>query len=385
MLIICLTFSSQALAQIFYLTSGDADTTYIIDLNAGTFSSFNTGALSRAYALGVTDTIVMSDRDNDNAMEYTLAGVPTGNTWVSPGGFDQMLDGTTDGHGTYYGASWAGQGVTISDNGWTNTAQLFDPGFRVMGVAFDSSDDTLWIVNDEVGTVHHYTLGGVELSSFAPGLTGRECCLAYDEATDTLWMTSNSSNVFSNYAKDGTFLGDVTIAGLSPGNTWGGEISIAPPIEVSIDIKFCSNPNAFNCRSRGNTPVTIFGSDELDVSDIDIDSLMLCLEDLSVCTSLLPQDSSIADRGDPTTDDIGASQCAVIDGVEQRFRTPDGLDDLDVAFDTQDLADVFGCNALSKGDASSTLVLVGETNSGRPITSVPIGDVGIDQLVKKNR
>ena len=83
--------------------------------------------------------------------------------------------------------------------------------------------------------------------------------------------------------------------------------------------------------------------------------------------------------------DIGESQCAVIDGVEQDFLNQDGFDDLDVAFHTQDLVHVIGCDELNKGDTSPTLVLIGQTKGGTPITSVPVDDVGIDQLlIQKN-
>ena len=153
---------------------------------------------------------------------------------------------------------------------------------------------------------------------------------------------------------------------------------------VDIDIKFCSNPNGYNCKSRGVTPVTIFGTQDFDATDIIVSTLQLCLTDLSDCTDSEPKNSSQADRGDPTTD-IGAAQCTVIDGVEQDFRNPDGETDLDVAFHTQDVVNLIGCDTLSKGDASPTLVLIGETNDGSQFTSVPIGDVGVDQLlIQKN-
>jgi len=232
-----LLFPAQAFAQSYYLTSGDSDTTYIIDLNTGSFTSFSTAPQFAAYALGVTNRVLMSDRPNSLIVEYSLAGVPTGNTWTGPGTFDEMLDGTTDGRGSYYGASWGSIGVTVSDNTFTNTVLLFDPNFAVMGIAYDSSDNTLWLVNDDDSNVYNYTLTGTQVSSFSPGLSGSECCLAYDEVTDTLWMTSNNSNVISNFSKTGTLLGSVTVAGLSPGNTWGAEIAISgtaapPPVPV---------------------------------------------------------------------------------------------------------------------------------------------------------
>jgi hypothetical protein len=52
-------------------------------------------------------------------------------------------------------------------------------------------------------------------------------------------------------------------------------------VALDIDIKFCSDPNAFNCKKKGVLPVTIFGTDAFDVFDIDISSLQLCTEDLN--------------------------------------------------------------------------------------------------------
>ena len=154
-------------------------------------------------------------------------------------------------------------------------------------------------------------------------------------------------------------------------------------LAASIDIKFCSAPNAFNCKQKGKTPLTIFGNG-LDVSDIDIASLRLCLaSDASICTASGPASWSTADRG--TATDVGAASCAVIDGVEQHFLNPDGKLDLDVAFDSQEVAQLIGCSNLAIGAASEPLVLTGQTLSGTPIESIPVGDPGIDQLVIKNK
>ncbi len=158
-------------------------------------------------------------------------------------------------------------------------------------------------------------------------------------------------------------------------------------IEIAIDIKFCSDPNAFNCKKKGVLPVTLFGSASLNVADIDISTLQLCTEDLSVCTNA-PVASSVADRGDPTSD-LGAAQCAMleVDGglfEEQDYLRPDGYDDLDVAFDANEVQEMLGSFCTMERNAvSGTLVIKGATYEGTPISSVPVGNTGIDQLVKK--
>jgi hypothetical protein len=162
------------------------------------------------------------------------------------------------------------------------------------------------------------------------------------------------------------------------------EIDLDVSLQVAIDIKFCSDPNAFNCRKKGVLPVTIFGTEDFDVDDIDISTLQLCLADGSVCTNG-PTDWSTADRGNPTTD-LGASQCYILDLVEQDYLNPDGWLDLDAAFDANEVQDMLGefC-ASEKGAVSEPLIIIGATFDGIEIYSVPVPSVGIDQLRKVNK
>jgi hypothetical protein len=153
-------------------------------------------------------------------------------------------------------------------------------------------------------------------------------------------------------------------------------IEMISAIEVSIDIKFCRNPNKFKCKGNKDLPVTIFGSGELDVAEIDLSTLQLCLEDLSECTGS-PVDWSMADRGDPNSD-LGADRCAI--------GTQDGFDDLDAAFEASEVQAMLGdfCGGPKNG-VSDALIITGSTIGGTPIFSVPLDDTGIDQLVKKNK
>ena len=190
-----------------------------------------------------------------------------------------------------------------------------------------------------------------------------------------------------NHPPDDGHGGDVTACGSvsdSSDTSTNETVWAVWTLEVDIDIKFCSDPNAFNCKKKGVLPVTIFGTDSFDAADIDPSTLQLCLDDLSFCTSG-PSDTSIADRGDPTSD-LGASMCAIIEEVEQDFLNPDGFDDLDAAFDANEVQTLLGalCSG-SKNGVSSDLVIIGSTFGGTPFISAPIGNTGIDQLVKKNR
>jgi hypothetical protein len=157
---------------------------------------------------------------------------------------------------------------------------------------------------------------------------------------------------------------------------------------IDMDIKFCSNPNAFNSKQKGATPVTIFGSATFDVTAIDRDTLQLCNDAAGLdCTPSGLKSFSMADRGDPTTD-LGAAQCALIDtdgdGVpdtEVDWLNPDGFLDLDAAFYSRDVAALIG--PVSKGDVVGPLYLVGTLFDGSPFTSVPVISTGVDLLVIK--
>lgn len=160
-------------------------------------------------------------------------------------------------------------------------------------------------------------------------------------------------------------------------------------IEVSIDIKFCSDPNAFNCKKKGVLPVTIFGMEDFDVIDIDISTLRLCTEDLILCTQA-PLDYSYADRGDPLLD-LGAAMCAIDPDSGEELDWTDNYDgylDLDAAFEASEVKIILGdfCEDAAKGDVSEALVIIGETYDGVPVYSVPQDDnTGIDRLVKANK
>jgi hypothetical protein len=168
----------------------------------------------------------------------------------------------------------------------------------------------------------------------------------------------------------------------------GGGVPDECAIQVSIDIKFCSDPNAFNCKKKGVLPVTIFGTEFFDlldpVSGLDISSLQLCVAgDLSNCTNE-PKDFTVDDRGTP--DDAGADMCAIDPVTEEELRTlnPDGYLDIDAVFEASEVQAMLGdfCGG-PKEQSSPTLVIIGQTLDGTPIFSAPIGDDGIDQLVKK--
>ncbi len=96
-------------------------------------------------------------------------------------------------------------------------------------------------------------------------------------------------------------------------------------LSVDIDIKPTSCPNPLNVKSKGVLPVSILGSEDLDVTTIDIASIRLA--------DVAPIRSSYEDVAAPVTD---TADCACgTDG-------PDGYCDLNLKFRTQDIVPELG-------------------------------------------
>lgn len=240
------------------------------------------------------------------------------------------------------------------------------------GLAFDGVDlyYTLWLG----GIIFRVTTGGAALADITPTYFSTFPLGQEDLAFDSVTFAPDCA-VWGHNAVEFGQMNFIT--------AYEVPCPVVTERLVDIDIKFCSDPNGYNCKKHGVLPVTVFGN-AVDVSDVDASSLQLCLaSDTTQCTNG-PVDSSIADRGDATTD-IGAAACQIIDGVEQDFLNRDGLDDLEVVFDSQEVTDLVNCDTLEKKDTSPTLVLIGQLNDGTPLTSVPVDDVGIDQLLVQNK
>jgi len=115
-------------------------------------------------------------------------------------------------------------------------------------------------------------------------------------------------------------------------------------IDISLDIKPDSCPNPLNVKSRGVLPVTIVGSEDLDVSEINVASIRF--------ENVAPLRSSIENVGSPE------------DSIDCNYFGPDGFNDLSLKFDTQDIVNAIG--DVNDGDIV-TLKMTGQLNDGTEI------------------
>ena len=122
---------------------------------------------------------------------------------------------------------------------------------------------------------------------------------------------------------------------------------IPEPTTISIDIKPASCPNPLNIKSKGVLSVAILGTEELDVSDIDLSTLLL--------EGAAPLRAAYKDVATPVRDD---SECAcTAEGA-------DGYTDLILKFDRQEV--IAGLGEVSDGELWK-LYLTGTLKDGTQI------------------
>ncbi|MHC5185292.1 MAG: hypothetical protein ACYSPI_13630 [Planctomycetota bacterium] len=121
-------------------------------------------------------------------------------------------------------------------------------------------------------------------------------------------------------------------------------------IEIEVDIKPTSCPNPINVKSRGVLPVAILGTEDFDVSDIDVASLRL--------EGVAPIRSGYEDVSTPLVEG---------EACDCNTEGPDGFLDLTLKFNTQEI--IAALDGLSSGDELE-LQLTGATLDGIPFEGV---------------
>ena len=123
---------------------------------------------------------------------------------------------------------------------------------------------------------------------------------------------------------------------------------------VHIDIKPESCPNPVNSNSRGLLPVAILGN-LVDVDQIDVDTILL-----AGVSPIRHDVEDVATPHTPNTEVVNPNDCTI--------EGPDGIDDLTLKFDTQQVLDALDA---SRGDLIQVL-LTGNLLDGTVIHSYDV-------------
>ncbi len=232
---------SAALAQTSALYVTDGDSARLARVQGGVVTITSTHV--RGYAIAVRNTIWIGDYNGNqpNSIEYTLAGVATGNTTLYTPVF--AVDGAVNANTNYQlgNAFTTNATVYMANANWSNPVPLFNvQGQDLVGITFDNVSGSLWI--SDVNQIYNYGLAGNLISQFAHS-SGRGC-LAYEPSSDTLWYVPNSADHIDQYSKTGTFLGSVSTPGLSS-NNWGAEFEAGTCVGIS---SYCTaKVNSLGC------------------------------------------------------------------------------------------------------------------------------------------
>jgi hypothetical protein len=252
------------------------------------------------------------------------------------------------------------------------------------GIAYDGSDNTIWVSDDVADSICHFDTSGTYLGSISPkdasgnpyttisghvvgkgnimyvGLNGAGTIVKVDKTTgnfmssfatvggrdedlecdvinfaplEVLWSKDAYDNsVYAIEVEEGTCI-------------CAGEPEVIP---VHIDIKPTSCPNPFNMGSKGVLPVAILGTEDFDVTTIDPASVLL--------EGVPPLRWNQEDVATPVGPDADTCECTTYGA--------DGYMDLTLKFDHQTIAAALG--TVSDGEIR-VLTLTGMTYDSIPI------------------
>lgn len=218
----------------------------------------------------------------DKGAEYTLTGsftgVTTTNTSRDVGG--AVWDAAYDGNQYVYAVLMANNQrafVHRCDKNYQNwSGRLFGIGNTILpvsdrpiifGITYDRAKNTLWTGDWNGSKVRQWTLNGTLVSSFdVPGGGARQIgALAYDPTDETLWLVNNAAQVHQQYDRVGNLLS--SYAKITTNQIRGGEIGAGP--DNTAPTVSCPAPVTSECNAPSTRDVTM----TVDLADDDGDAL----------------------------------------------------------------------------------------------------------------
>ncbi len=277
------------------------------------------------------------------------------------------------------GKLWAaaiGQAIWLIDISGANAVGTFqfNPGVGgsglVDGLAYDASDDTLYFSPDVNLNVYHFSLGtggNPALGTLMNTVTPKNAAGVADGAVSGVVVGSDNTlyigrdgfaeirrvdkttgDFISQFATTAGRVEDLTcdpityapkeaILAKDAYNRLYEAFEVEPgtcplpvvEVEVRVDIKPQSCPNPLNVNSKGVLPVAVLGTEDLDVTQLDVTTIQL--EGVS---PLRWEYEDVATPYDPYTRREGKDDCTEAG--------PDGFMDLTLKFDKQEIVAMLG-------------------------------------------
>jgi hypothetical protein len=239
--------STRAQTSELVLTSYYNTAAYVVQ-NGSIVHQFTRATFDDGPGLVVQSTIKMvGQAPGAIGHEYDLQGNQLGGSYPNPGYVD-CYDGATDGAHNWtiahndFASNFA---VIVGDSNWANPQIAFVPNRRSSGIAYDPTDNTLWISNTtgSADRIQHYTTAGVMLAEFPiAAVNGSGYGLALDPVDQTLWMPGafGTQGSLFQYDKNGALLQTLSIPGMST-DVLGAEFNGVPSI-----VTYCTAGTTLN-------------------------------------------------------------------------------------------------------------------------------------------
>jgi hypothetical protein len=235
---------------------------------------------------------------------------------------------------------------------------------------------------------------GTNVSGFGP----------FADRNGIIWTEEGGTQVFQDYlvdmgveipdglniasveamSPDGTIFAGWTFDNVPPFEANAFIVTLTqeePPVEAFLDIRPGSCPNPFNRQSNGVLPTSLLGTEDFDVSEVDLATVVMSRAD-GVGGAVAPNEGPPGPHS--TYNDVGAPFLG--DPCDCAPTGTDGFTDLNMKFRTSELVDVLELNGLPPGDIVE-LVVSGNLIDGTPFAAsdcvrlVPVGSPGAQMLL----
>jgi hypothetical protein len=252
------------------------------------------------------------------------------------------------------------------------------------GIAYDGTDGTLWLSGDVSVTIEHYQADGTFINQITPknsagsnlGLisgiivgVGDLMYVGRNGAVEIVQVKKSNGDFIASFASPGgardeglecdpvNFAPKLALWSRefnNPGfmsviEVEDGTCLCGGGLVVDFDIKPTSCPNPLNVRGKGTLPVAILGSENFDVNDIDLTTILL--------EGVSPVRGALEDVTAPVVDPQEDCECSTAG--------PDGFKDLTLKFDKKLIVEALG--EVENGDVV-ILEIEGELLDGTPFT-----------------
>ncbi|MGA9575853.1 MAG: IPTL-CTERM sorting domain-containing protein [Lysobacterales bacterium] len=230
-----------AQASPLYITQYNGTSGAIVETDTGAIIDTFTTTVSSETGIAVNGTVrIIPAFAQTSGSEYDLSGNVINNGIYDNPEYNSLYDGTTDGQYNYSIDHNGSYRVLRFDLNWQNGATLFTPALRSSGITYDALSNTLWITtspNDGApnGNIQQFSMTGELISEFSTAaIGGNHYGLAFDSTDGTLWTSDYQGSTLSQFDTSGNLLKEIDMSALGFTDFFGLEFNLGGAFEGTL-------------------------------------------------------------------------------------------------------------------------------------------------------